>query len=126
MKDMVDRKYWLTNQFEDLKQDIVADIQNYYKSANYLHIKDLPEYRNEYEIYHQHADYYLYGIIDKLIIDKEKLIIVDYKTDSISENEINDRANQYFTQLKFYSYIASKLFPRRYKVSASFSFFKAS
>ena len=110
MKYMMDRKYWLTNQFDDLKQDITADLQDYFKSANYNDIKDMPEYSNEYEIYHQHGDFYLYGIIDKLIFDKEKLIIVDYKTDSTSENEINDRAVQYFTQLKFYSYIASKLF----------------
>ncbi len=110
LKDMMDRKYWLTNQFDDLKQDIITDLQNYFKSANYNDIKNSPEYTNEYEIYHLHADFYLYGIIDKLIFEKEKLIIVDYKTDSISENEISDRAVQYFTQLKFYSYIASKLF----------------
>ena len=54
--------------------------------------------------------FYLYGIIDKLIITKGKIIIVDYKTDLIPLDEIQARASQYFTQLKFYAYITSKLF----------------
>jgi ATP-dependent helicase/nuclease subunit A len=110
LKNMIDKAKWQSNQFSHLKRDIIDDLLNYFKSKNYSFIKELADYRNEFEIYHQHKDYYLYGIIDKLIIAKDKIIIVDYKTDSIAVDEVNERANQYFNQLKFYSYIASKLF----------------
>ena len=110
LKNMMDREEWQSNQFADLKQDIVEDILSYFKSENYRRIQDFPDYRNEFEIYHQHSDFYLYGIIDKLIITKGKIIIVDYKTDLIPLDEIQARASQYFTQLKFYAYITSKLF----------------
>lgn len=110
LKTMIDKEEWQSNQFAELKQDIVGDLLNYFNSKNYNRIKEFTGYRNEFEIYHQHSDYYLYGIIDKMIISKNKIIIIDYKTDLISSDEIHERASQYFTQLKFYSYIASKLF----------------
>lgn len=110
LKNMIDKEEWQSNQFTDLEQDIVEDLLSYFKSEIYDRIKEFTDYRNELEIYHQHGDYYLYGIIDKLIITKDKIIIVDYKADSLPSNEIQERASQYFTQLKFYAYIASKLF----------------
>jgi CRISPR/Cas system-associated exonuclease Cas4 (RecB family) len=42
-------------------------------------------------------------------LDNRRLIIVDYKTDDIDENEINERADNYITQLKLYAYIVKKL-----------------
>ncbi len=110
LDQMVDKKEWGSNQTRDLINKIIQDVKNYYNSKNYKLIKGFPDYKNEYEIYHQHDDYFLYGIIDKLIINKNKIIIADYKTDSVLLNELHERAKHYFTQLKFYSYIASKLF----------------
>jgi len=110
LKNMIDEKEWQSNQFTYLKHDIITDLNNYFKSENYFCLKELTDYRNEFEVYHQHDDYYLYGIIDKLIVDNEKIVIIDFKTDSIRLDEIPGRASQYFTQLKFYSYITNKLF----------------
>jgi len=110
LKNMIDKEEWLSNQFADLKQDIINNLSIYFKSDNYNRLKEFAVYKNEFEIYHQHDDYYLYGIIDKLIISKDKIVIVDYKTDLITLDEVQERASQYFTQLKFYSYIAGKLF----------------
>ena len=110
LKDMIKKEDWHSMQFTELKEDIIRDLTKYFNSKSYEWIQQYPNYRNEFEIYHQHQDYYLYGIIDKLIITKDKIIIVDYKTDSISPEEIQERANQYFPQLRFYSFIAGKLF----------------
>ena len=55
-------------------------------------------------------DYYLHGIIDKIIFDDNKILIYDYKTDDIEEKEIKKHSEYYLMQLKFYLYIASKLF----------------
>jgi ATP-dependent helicase/nuclease subunit A len=110
LKDMFDESDWQTHDFQNLKQDVITDLINYFGSQNYIFFKEYSDYRNEYEIYHQHEDYYLYGIIDKLIINKNNIIIIDYKTDAIPVDAINQRADQYFTQLKFYAYIVNKFF----------------
>jgi ATP-dependent helicase/nuclease subunit A len=115
LKDLIKKEDWHSVQFTELKEDIVRDLTKYFNSKSYEWIQRYPNYRNEFEIYHQHQDYYLYGIIDKLIVSKDKIIIVDYKTDSISPEEIQERANQYFPQLQFYSFIAGKLFDQKVK-----------
>ncbi len=93
-----------------LSDSIKTDIQSYYKSKTYNELNSYPDYRNEYEVYCQEGEFYLYGIIDKLIIENGKLIVVDYKTDSVEKEKLSNRAENYFPQLKFYSYVLSKLF----------------
>ena len=97
-------------QIQELKQNIIQDITKYFESKNYQFIKKYRNYKNEAELYHQHKDYFLFGIIDKLILDENQIIIVDYKTDLILPEETNGRAKQYFEQLKFYAYLAGKLY----------------
>ncbi|MCH7770309.1 MAG: PD-(D/E)XK nuclease family protein, partial [Bacteroidetes bacterium] len=63
--------------------------------------------------YHNYNyNYFLYGIIDKLIITESKIIIVDYKTDDIDKANIEERAKYYSNQLKFYIYIVSRLYTK--------------
>ncbi len=93
-----------------LKEDIVKDLQNFLSSKTYKKLSEVRVSFNEYEVYLKENDYYLYGIIDKLIIDDKKIIITDYKTDDISLIQIPERAANYLTQLKFYSYIVCRLF----------------
>jgi hypothetical protein len=61
-------------------------------------------------VYSKENDYFLYGIIDKLIIEDNKAIIVDYKTDLVAEEELEENSKSYFNQLRFYSYIVNRLF----------------
>ncbi len=94
------------------KNDIKEDIHNFYKSSEFSDLKRYKNYYNEYEVYAKENDYFLYGIIDKLIIDNEKAIIVDYKTDLVKEKELEEKSNSYFNQLRFYSYVVSRLFDK--------------
>ena len=94
-----------------LKNEIVDDLKKFYVSSNYLELKEEVNYKNEFEIYVKESDYFLYGIIDKIVFSTNKIIIVDYKTDNIAKNEIPARVSTYINQLKFYSYIAIYLFP---------------
>ena len=94
-----------------LKNQIVDDLKKFYVSSSYLELKKENNYKNEFEIYVKENDYFLYGIIDKIIFSNNKIIIIDYKTDNISKNEVLARVRTYMNQLKFYSYIAIKLFP---------------
>jgi len=90
---------------------IYNDALKFYKSDSYTFLKKFDNYKNEFEIYVKENDYYLYGIIDKLIITGSKVIIVDYKTDDIKNEEIEERSKAYLTQLKFYSYIVNRFLP---------------
>ena len=75
-------------------------------------VNSFPKFYNEYETYLAEKNYYLFGILDKLIIETDRLIIIDYKTDNIEKKEIANRAARYLPQLKFYAYIVSRLFPK--------------
>ncbi len=93
-----------------LKNDVLADLINFYASKEYSDLKNYKNYYNEYEVYSKENDYFLYGIIDKLIIEDNKAIIVDYKTDLVAEEELEEKSKSYFNQLRFYSYIVNRLF----------------
>ena len=93
-----------------LKKEIVDDLKKLYVSGIYSELKKKNNFKNEFEIYVKENDYFLYGIIDKIIFDNNKIIIVDYKTDNITKDEIPARVKAYINQLKFYSYIAINLF----------------
>jgi ATP-dependent helicase/nuclease subunit A len=91
---------------------ILQDLNKYFSSEKYKEINSAENYKNEYEIYLKMDKFYLYGIIDKVIFTENKIIIIDYKTDNVIPKNIYSRKGQYYSQVKFYSYILSKLFPQ--------------
>ncbi len=99
-----------TDILDALQTDISGNLKNLFESDIYKHLLTYKKSFNEYEIYLNEEDYFLHGIIDKLIIDGSKAVIIDYKTDDINREEICDRSSLYFPQLKFYSYIVSRFF----------------
>ncbi|MCX6151783.1 MAG: UvrD-helicase domain-containing protein [Ignavibacteriales bacterium] len=107
-----------------IKSSILLTINKFYNSESFNELQSYEHFQNEVEIYTKEDDYFLYGIIDKLIINDEQAIIVDYKTDEIEENEIEERFNQYTIQLKFYSYLVSKLHPEINKYQLRVIFLK--
>ena len=95
---------------ESLKKEIISELNSYYNSSTFKYVNSFKNFQNEFEIYVKENDYYLYGIIDKLVIEDDKIFIFDYKTDDIIVEEITQRAESYFNQLKFYSYIVNRLY----------------
>ncbi|MCF8262205.1 MAG: UvrD-helicase domain-containing protein [Melioribacteraceae bacterium] len=96
---------------------IIADqihelINNYYNSNSYNEINSFSNYRNEFEIYRKLGDIYLYGIVDKLLIEENLITIVDYKTDKLKGESPAIKAENYKNQLTFYSFVLSSLFPK--------------
>ncbi|MCW8806348.1 MAG: UvrD-helicase domain-containing protein, partial [Ignavibacteriaceae bacterium] len=121
----------LRNTFSDeipqkLKEDIITDILKLYDSDEFRYINSYKNHHNEFEIYLKEENYYLFGILDKLIIDPKKVIIVDYKTDNIIENELILKAGKYLPQLKFYAYIVSRLFTKCEEIECRIIFIKFS
>jgi ATP-dependent helicase/nuclease subunit A len=96
---------------ENFIHSIIKDVSNFYLSINYQKVNAYKKYKNEYEIYCKEGEYFLYGIIDKLIYDDNSLLIVDYKTDNIMPDQIRERAKNYFPQLQFYAYVLNHLHP---------------
>ncbi len=95
---------------EILSERLKEDLSKYLSSNTYSEIHHLKNYKNEFEIYVKDDDYFLHGIIDKLAFDGKTLKIFDYKTDDVKERDIIKHADYYLMQLKFYLYIASRLF----------------
>ncbi|MBI1937081.1 MAG: UvrD-helicase domain-containing protein [Ignavibacteriales bacterium] len=98
------------NAAERLQTQIKILLEDFYNSKSYSALISEKKFRNEIEIYCEEVENYLYGIIDKLIFAEDKFIIVDYKTDDIGEEQLKERSEDYFHQLKFYSYILGKLY----------------
>lgn len=116
----------LSNEFDNLEKqklsitEIESEILNslvaFYNSEPFTELNSFPNYKNEFEAYLFCRDYYLYGIIDKLILYENNAIIIDYKTDNIPEDKIEERWNNYFYQLMFYALIICELYPSIEKV----------
>ncbi len=109
---------------ESLKADIVNDLKLFYDSDQFRFINSFTNFKNEYEAYLQEEDFYLFGILDKLIIEDRKLIIVDYKTDFVKPDEIEANSQKYLPQLKFYAYIISRLFNKMQEIEGRIIFIK--
>ncbi|MDR3668443.1 MAG: UvrD-helicase domain-containing protein [Ignavibacteriaceae bacterium] len=96
---------------EILLNDILKDLDNYYSSKIYHELNSIKNYKNEYEVYYKIDGFYLYGRVDKVIFNENKIKIIDYKTDNIIPQNLALRNEQHYSQIKFYSYILSRLFP---------------
>lgn len=94
-----------------LSAEIISDVKKFYASNTYRYLHGFKKYFNEYEVYSAEKDYFLFGRIDKLIIDGSTAVIVDYKSDDVPLDRIKEKAGGYLIQLRFYSYLAVKLFP---------------
>lgn len=94
----------------EMKETVKNDMSAFLNSETYNNLKKYDNYKNEYQIYAEQRDYYLYGVIDKLILEGNKAIIIDYKTDNISKNKLEEKTENYIPQLYFYAYIVSKLY----------------
>ena len=124
LKEKIDNQFLDSWQYHDLQKNIKHDLQNFFKSKMYANLSAFKNFKNEFEIYHHRDSYYLYGVIDKLIMDDNKIVVVDYKTDSISAEEIETKAKHYLVQLKFYGYIISKLYPAIREIELNLIFIK--
>lgn len=94
-----------------LKNKIAETISKYYKSKTYRALSMAKISYNEKKLYAKINDFYLHGVIDKLIIDKDRALIVDYKTGQCDQKLIKNRIDEYLPQLKFYAVLTSRVFP---------------
>lgn len=96
---------------ESVASNVNKIINKFYDTECYKNILAFSDFKTEYEIYLYENELYLYGIIDKLIFDGSRIIILDYKTDEINDKNIKVKTGHYLVQLSFYGYILNKLYP---------------
>ncbi|HEX2984385.1 MAG TPA: UvrD-helicase domain-containing protein [Ignavibacteriales bacterium] len=109
---------------DQIAGSIQNDLAEYFNSAIYKQIRNYKNYINECEVYLKEKDYFLFGIIDKLVLDNDEAIIIDYKTNSIKENEIEAKAAAYSNQMQFYAALISRLYPDVKKITTRLIFTK--
>ena len=102
---------FVQSSIKKIKTEIKSLITNYYNSDKYREICSYKNFENEFEIYIKYLDFYLYGIIDKIIFDKTTVYIIDYKTDSLKKYTPSEKLESYKYQLMFYAYLVSKMKP---------------
>ena len=102
----------IIHELEKIKNRILKKVLNFYRSEEFGFLQKFHNYKNEYEIYTAEDDYFLYGIVDKLIVLPDKIIIVDYKSDEVNDISLANKVNGYINQLKFYAYVLSKAYPQ--------------
>ena len=103
--------YFSEIQIHNSVDEIKNIVSEFYKSNSYTKLNRFKKYFNEIEFYKKEYDYFLYGIIDKLIVLDDKIIIADYKSDKISKETIKEKRSTYLNQLKFYAYVLANKFP---------------
>ena len=97
-------------QIEQTIISIKEILKNFRTSEVFAEISHYKNFRNEFEIYLKQNSYFLHGIIDKIIFENKKILIIDYKTDEVDEKSASQKFKEYSNQLKFYLYISSHLF----------------
>ena len=100
-----ENKSVLANEIRDL-------VKLFYLSESYKQISKYSNFLNEAEFYKKENDFYLYGIIDKLIVSEDEIIIIDYKSDKVNDANIIEKKETYFNQLLFYANIVQKKYPK--------------
>lgn len=116
-------KQYSIPKINNLIEEIYETVEKFYKSTLYSELTKEKNYLTEHEIYSYQDELYLYGIIDKIIYKDNEILIVDYKTDKITNNNIESKKEYYLTQLCFYAYIIKKQNPEK-KINVKIVFIK--
>jgi len=116
--------HYSQEELTSFQEIILNELTNFYSSETYQSLQSEENYQNEFQVYLKEKDFYLFGIIDKVIFTDLTVTIIDYKTDNVKIEELNSRAQDYFLQLTFYAFILEKLFPEKEKIFLQIIFTK--
>ncbi len=89
--------------------DILLQVKNYFESDFGKTIIQVPEYKTEFTLNTVFGEDYLTGTLDRLYKNQEgKWCILDYKTDNVTLNNIKNKADRYYWQMAFYSFLVAR------------------
>jgi ATP-dependent helicase/nuclease subunit A len=91
--------------------DIKKMITNFLRSDLKERIFSFTNYEIEYNISHTFESHILTGVLDRFCIEKNKILIVDYKTNKLtSKKDIEKLKKMYEMQMLFYSLLVSNVY----------------
>ncbi|KAB2909264.1 MAG: UvrD-helicase domain-containing protein [Ignavibacteriales bacterium] len=107
--EMVMEHAELSEKREKIEKEVKNKLSGFLNSEVATEIFNSTSYRNEEEIFISYRDFYLMGVIDKLVFHEDKIIIIDYKTDKNPNQETRKR---YRKQLYYYAFLCSLLYKK--------------
>lgn len=116
--DLNEAKYILENLLANFPQSIKSiyekEVLKKFSEAlkNELFQKIIlhPNSLREFEIIIKFGNHFLLGILDRINLDDNRITIIDYKTDTFSEENFDEKVKEYITQMEFYTLITSEYF----------------
>ncbi len=112
------------NENEEHTNQVINLLKVYYDSEVFKEINKYNNYKNEFEITLKEENVILKGIIDKIIFREDSILIIDYKTDNVEEENALKHYSQYEIQMKFYLYISMRFFEKIDKFSSRIIFLR--
>ncbi len=85
---------------------VTHKLEKYLSSKQAKEIENFTTSHNEFEIFLRYGSFYLMGVIDKIIILEDRIIIIDYKTGK----NLEDVMERYSAQLDFYAFLTSRIY----------------
>ncbi|MBQ3460243.1 MAG: UvrD-helicase domain-containing protein [Solobacterium sp.] len=123
MAALPDDREWtieLLRQYADpsLPESTLLSVRNFYESDLYQTAKNM-EIHKEYPFYYEDDQIRINGIMDFAAIGKYEIILIDFKTDRASEEEIRE---MYAPQLNTYRMVLQHFFPGHSVTAYAWSF----
>lgn len=100
----------------ELQNTILQKVTPLINNKNFIDIISIQNSLREFEIRIKLQNHILLGIIDRINFDNEGITIIDYKTDTFSENELNKKIDEYKTQMEFYILLVSEFFKQKERI----------
>ena len=94
---------------EDIRAEIENAVQNMWNHPEIMNYAEL-ESKHELSFFTSIQNRFIQGSIDWLIFDKNEAVILDFKSNRISKNEIEKLFDQYELQLKLYALSVKNLY----------------
>ncbi len=112
--------------FAEIKDEVIQYYHKFIATDLYSALKGSANASSEYLVSAVVKDkIYLQGIIDKILKTDDEIQIYDWKSDKVTNANLEEKCINYEHQLLFYAYLASKLSPEIKNISANLVFLNA-
>jgi len=107
VENFINENQVFAQQTESLLAIINGKLDRFFKTDVAKDIFSNENADTEREIFVRKNNYFLMGVIDRLVILNDKIVIIDYKTDKDPQSSLM----RYIDQLKYYACLCSMIFP---------------
>lgn len=92
------------------KTEVRSKITKLLNEKNFVEIINHKNALKEFEIKVKFQNHILLGVIDRINLEKDRISIIDYKTDNFDLSDYEKKIEEYLNQMEFYVFISSIYF----------------